>query len=135
MSGLADLAQSLIASVASPLSRDFQADIVWKAWESTTGDGDDTFDTTGVQLKALVDRTVKQHYTGDGRLVQVVATLTILDPITNNGASGRKNPIDPRDHFFLDDGTTAPIVELPQFENPATGAPFLVTVILGKVLA
>ncbi len=133
MAGLADLAQSLIASVASLLAADFKANVTQKPWVSATGDGDEGYDTT-VTLKALVDRTVKQYYTGDGKLVQTMARLTFLDVIPANGASGRREPIDPRDILTLDDGATAPIVEIPQFENPATGAPFIIEVVLGKVL-
>jgi hypothetical protein len=112
------------------LTADFQASVTVEPWIGQNGYGDDTWDIP-VTHQALVDRTVKQRYTSSGKLVVTIAKLTFLNLIAENGAAGRREPIDPRDKITLDDGTTAPIVDIPMFENPATQAPFLVEVTLG----
>lgn len=135
MAGLADLVQDLVYNLASPLTADFQGMITHYPWthQSTDGFGED-FYASGVQYNALVDRTVEEKYSNIGELIITAARVTILDPMIPNGTSGRREPIDPRDKIVLDDGTTAPIVDLPKFTNPATGMPFVNEATIGKVV-
>jgi hypothetical protein len=60
-----------------------------------------------------------------------VATITFLDPIDDNGAAGRQEPVDSRDIITLQDGKTAPIVEIKGPVDSATSRRFLNEVVLG----
>jgi len=130
---LADLVRSKVA-LANSLTSDLQPTVTHTPWTGSSGDGDDTYGTPVVR-NAFVDRTRKQSYTPQGRLVITVATITILEPIedtTPTVAGTRTQPIDPRDKFVLSDGTTAPIVQIGDgFEDSGTNRPYLNTVILG----
>lgn len=131
--GFADLIRSGVA-LANTLTGDLQASVTHHAWIAQTGFGEDTF-ADPVTRPALVDRTVTERYTQSGRLVQTLATLTFLEPIPANGAAGRTEPVDPRDRFVLDDGTTAPVVEVKAFEDAGTQTPFVNVITLGRILA
>lgn len=133
--GFSDIIRQGVA-IADGLTVDLQATVTHQAWIGQSGSGVDIF-AAPVTRKALVDRSRKPMYTNGGKLIVVLATLTILDPIpptTPNAGQQRINPVDPRDVFTLDDGTTAPIQKAGGFEDAgAAPAPFLNEIVLGNV--
>jgi hypothetical protein len=87
-----------------------------------------------VTLNAVVDLTRKQRTLTSGRVITVIATLTIVGDVTPNGTTGRKEPIDPRDRITLPDGTTGPIIDAPgAVVDPGTGRGFIHEIMLGEV--
>jgi hypothetical protein len=60
-----------------------------------------------------------------------VTLITIIGPVTANGAPNRDEPVDPRDKFVLPDGTSGPIVDVNGLLDPSTGRPYLYEVALG----
>ena len=131
--GFADIIRAGVAT-ANALTKDLQAVVTHQAWIGQTGGGTDSF-AAPVSRRALVDKTRKPMYTSAGKLIMTLATLTILDPVpdtTPNAGQQRVNPVDPRDIFTLDDGTTGPIVKANGFEDAGVApAPFLNEIVLG----
>lgn len=130
--GFANLIRNGVA-LASSLTSDLQATVTHRAWMGETGDGEDSF-ANPVSYKAIVDPSRRQKFTSSGVLVNVLATITFLDPVTRNGAANRQEPIDPRDVITLPDGTTAPIVDVNGFWDAGQSRPFLNVVTLGFVV-
>lgn len=130
---LADTIRNGVAT-ANTLTKDLQALVTHKPWIGQDGVGAEQYGTPVVH-NALVDRTRKPLYTNSGKLVMTLATITILEPIVAtvpNVGQIRVNPVDPRDLFILDDGTTGPIVKVNGFEDAgAAPAPYLNEVTLG----
>lgn len=103
------------------------------AWIAQDAKGKVTY-ANPVTRQGVIDLTRKQRPTSSGRLVNVVATITVIETIAANGAAGRREPVDPRDKIVLPDGTTGPILEGPDAPvDPDTNAPFLNTIYLGEV--
>jgi len=120
---------------ASKLTASFQGTVLMKPWIGESGKGVIQYDTP-VSIQALFQPKVKQYSTPDGKIIQVVGILTVLDPITPNGASKRQEPVDPRDLFVLPSGEFSPIVDADQaLYNPETEAPILNMITLGKILS
>ena len=114
-----------------------QATVQHVAFLSEDGKGKKAY-AAPVPIQALVQPKVKQYHTHSGKLVQTLAILTILEPVTPNGAAGRTEPIDPRDIFILDNGVSSPQIESDSaLEDAGLGnmTPFLNIVTLGKVVS
>lgn len=107
-----------------------QADVTLYPW---TGDDDWSKPTfgTAVAYTALVEWKQVKVRTIDGRMVQQQAVVTFLQPIAAVTATGRKNPIDPRDEILLPSGVRASIVPVEGLTDPLTGAPFFPVVSCG----
>jgi hypothetical protein len=129
--GLSDILRAGIA-IADNVTKDVQGDVTWEAWTSQGFKGTPTY-ASPVILKAIIDQTRKRRFNAEGQLVTVVASLTILEPVTPNGAAGRDEPIDPRDRITLPDGTTGPILTGPgSVWDPGQARPFLNEIQLGE---
>lgn len=124
MADYAALIRNTLASVASPAFESLKTqNINWKKYASEDGEGFETFDpSAGTSVKALVDMKRKRLRLDDGTFVNIVATLTFVDPLT--GAT-------PHDIFTLPDGTTGPTFITGGFLDPATNEPFVTEVSLG----
>lgn len=114
--GIREDVQTLIAA-ADDLSKGLQDAISIEQWEGQNGFGEDTFsapitEVGGLPLMAVVDMTQKARYVEDGKLVNTLATITLLMPVPENGSLAeprRTEPLDPRDKITLPNGRTAPI--------------------------
>jgi hypothetical protein len=132
--GLSDILAAGIA-IADGVTKDVQGSITWEAWTGQNWKGEDTY-ADPVTLRAIIDQTRKRKFNGDGQLITVVASLTILETVTPNGTvtvPPRQEPIDTRDKITLPDGTTGPILEGPgAVYNPVAARPFLNEIYLGE---
>lgn len=118
-------------AVANALTQGVQCDCTLEAWISEDGEGVVTY-ASPVTLRAVVDLTRKSRVV-DGQLVTVVATLTVVGDVAPNGASGRYEPIDPRDRITLPDGRTGPILNASDAVlDPVLGRPFINGIYLGE---
>ena len=130
--GLADILRSGIA-IADTVTKGVQVNVTHEAWTGQNGHGTETY-AAAVTRKAIVDLTRKQRPTASGKLVNVVATVIILEPVLPNGAAGRFEPIDPRDKLTLPDGTTGPILNGPNsVMDPATSRGLFNEIYLGEI--
>lgn len=117
-------------AVADNIFSSFQGNVTHKTWTGQDGYGSPTF--TSVSRIALIEQNLSEHRLKDGvTVVTTKAKLTFLAEIPANGATGRTEPIDPKDEFILPDGMTGPIVDVQGFRNPEEGRPFLLEVWLG----
>lgn len=121
----AEILRSGVA-IANTLTAGVQSNIIHEAWIDQDVHGIAAF-AAPVTLKAVIDLTRKKKKLADGRVITVVATLTIVGDVAPNGAANRYEPIDPRDVITLPDGTTGPIVlEGPRsVMDPTTGRGFI----------
>ena len=134
---LADTVQNLVFGVLSNTVDSFKQDVTWRAYRGDNGRGEDDFHDP-VTLRCIVDPSKKIRFTQNGTAVMTFATLLVVDPITEQSANSgftREQPIDPRDLLILEDGGTAPVVDSGGApNNPATGRPFALRVILGTIV-
>ena len=129
---MSTLVSSLIA-VADNLttSMGLQASVTHYAWTANGSTyGEPTY-ATGVARNAIVEMKQRLRRLAGGQEVLQQASVTFPRPITANGATGRREPIDPRDKIVLPNGYTGPILSVEGLENPDTTAPYMLEVILG----
>jgi hypothetical protein len=107
-----------------------QDDVTLYPWTGTGTYGEPTYGA-GVPISAFIeDRMVTRNEAG-GDEISSRTVLTIMRPITPNGATGRREPLDTRDKIVLPDGSTGPILAVNGPNDPTTHAPFVYEVILG----
>ncbi len=123
--GLAGTIRKGVA-IAHRVTKGVQETVQHVTWVGQDGMGAPL--TTVVPRLAFVEQDVQLMRMDDGKMVQVRAVLTFLDPITANGAAGRIEPVDPKDKFILSDGSTGPILKVSGLRKDA---PFVSTVVLG----
>lgn len=119
-----------VASRVTGGSGGVQCDVTHEAWTGRDGYGKPTY-ASGKTRKAIVERTQRMIRTTGGNDVLSRARITFLDIIKANGATGRTEPIDPRDRFTLPDGTTGPVLDVIGVIDPSTERPFAHEVLLG----
>lgn len=128
---LLNVVRSAIKSVDT-VTKPLQATVQHSQWTGQDGYGHNSF-AAPVSRRAVVDLTRKVRVRmEDGVLLMTIAEITFLDPIPDNGASGRKEPVDNRDKIVLPDGSTGPIVSTGGPLDAGTNRPFLNTVLLGE---
>lgn len=115
---------------ANTLTKGVQSTVRLEQFKSQAGDGAKIY-ASAVTVRAVVDRKRYQRFIG-GRVVTVIAKLTILDTVPSQGTVGRQEPIDPRDKITLPDGVTGPIVSVGAVDDPGTGKGFIQSVTLGE---
>lgn len=119
-------------ATAKKITADLQVDVTHAAWTGVDGYALPTF-ASAITRKAIVERRQRIIRTTSGETVMSRATVLFLEPIKKNGASGRTEPIDPRDVITLPDGTTGPIVDVNGLMDPTTDRPYYAEVFIGDV--
>lgn len=127
--GLDEVIRSAIA-IAKSVTADLQADITLKAWTDAGAYGTPTY-ATAVTLPALVEEKHRLIRNADGEDMMSKTKVTILQPVTANGTTGRREPIDPRDEITLPNGATGPILDVAGLIDPSTGYPYMPEVWMG----
>jgi hypothetical protein len=135
---LADDVRSAVAA-AYEATKDLHAGVTLRQWESDASTGLPAFSdpvtafADGTPLVAIVERKHRLLRTLEGKVISCETKLTLLKPIAPNGAAGRSEPIDPRDRFTMQDGTTGPIVRIDGMQDAGytDGRAFLYEVYMG----
>lgn len=131
MPTVADIVRAGVA-VAYGITNDggFLSNVSHAAWTGVSADGYGTDQyASPVTRRAFVEIADRTHTIPGGRSITSKAYLLFQDPITNNGAAGRTEPIDARDKFTLPGGLSWPVVDV---RAPlGEGLPFIVEVWLG----
>jgi len=115
---------------AATVTKSLQETVQHFAWTGQVNLGEESL-ASAVSLKALVEQKLEWRRLGDGRLVEVQARLTFLEIVAPNGASGRIEPIDPKDKLVLVDGTTGPVYLVSGLRDPGKSRPYFLEVWLG----
>lgn len=124
MGGLAASIRSALEAVNAQTAT-IQGNVTHEAWIGRDGYDKPAFDAP-VLRTALIQEGSRQVRLTTGDVITTKACLSFLSPIPPNGASGRREPVDPRDRFTLPSGLTGPIVEAPGAAiDPSTGRPFI----------
>lgn len=133
---LADTVRTMVA-VANSMTAPLQPTVTHYAWTGQSGTGKPIYVLIGVARKALVEHRTRRIVTAQGQEILAEHQLLFLEPVPAQGASGRIEPIDPRDKIVLPNGTTAPIVHIGGFADAGSsiGDTFYHEVWLGKVVA
>jgi hypothetical protein len=128
---LADVVRSGI-SIANTVTEDgeLQLDVTLEAWTGSDAHGAPTY-ATAVSIPAIVEMKNRLVKLKNGEVVASRAQVTFLRPVTANGATGRREPIDPRDKITLPDGETGPILDVEGLFDSSTNAPYMLSVFLG----
>ena len=129
MAGFADIIRSGVA-LADSLTTTLQPTVLHAAWTGNDGTGGYTY-ASAVKRPALVERKQKMVRKASGEEVLSTHAVYFLRPIKNNGATGRQEPIDPRDRITLPDGTTSNILTVSSFIDKDSGAGYFHEVYLG----
>ena len=134
MGGYEVIIRDAVANILSPQFESMKLNVAHHAWTGSDGNGADTFDPPltqpGVTRRAIVNLTRKETWIAGVKVI-TVATLYFLDPIPDNGAPLRQEPIDTRDILTLPNGVTAPIRSVGGQTDSLTSQPFVYKVILG----
>lgn len=127
---LASVVRRAVAK-ADRLTRSLQAQVDHVAWTGQDGNTKPTY-ASAVKRSAIIEQGPVPFRTAEGETIAVKAVVHILETVEANGASDRKEPIDPRDRITLPDGTVgAPIMGAEGVVDPSTGKPYMYTVALG----
>ena len=107
-----------------------QDTILFYAWTGFGTYGEPTYGSV-VSMQAIVEEKQTLLHLSDGQEVSQRAKIVIPRPITANGATGRREPVDPRDKIVLPSGYTGPILSVEGVMDPTTNAPYSYDIILG----
>ena len=129
MAGLADIVRSGVATAHRIVST-LEGPVQHFAWTGVGAYAAPTY-ASAVIRPAIISLEQKLRRLPGNVEVNQRASFILLVPVTNNGASGRREPVDPRDKFILPDGTTGPVLYAGGPLDPKTNNPFLIEVVLG----
>ncbi len=127
---LANVIRKGVATIKK-ITATLQVDVTWYAWTGWNDAGEDVWVITGTTLPALSEKKQVMVRGVNGKELKNVTMLTILQPVTANGAPHREEPIDPRDKFILADGSSGPIIDVMGLDDPSTSKPYFYQVLLG----
>lgn len=127
--GLDATVRAAIATI-STATADLQATVAHAAWTGKDGYNKPTF-AVAVNRQALVEMKQRLRRLPNGQEVLQQAAVTFIGPISANGATGRREPVDPRDTITLPNGYSGPILNVEGLIDPTTNRPFMVQVWLG----
>jgi hypothetical protein len=126
---LADVVRSGIA-LANNLTGSFQVSVNHYAWISDNEAGEPQF-AAPIIRQALHERKQRLIKTADSRELVSTSQLTIIGPVGENGAEGRREPIDSRDKIVFFSGESGKILNINGLDDPSTGRPYMYEVSLG----
>jgi len=127
--GLDATVRAAIATI-STATADLQATVAHAAWTGKDGYNKPSF-AAPVSRQALVEMKQRLRRLPNGQEVLQQAAVTFIGPISANGATGRREPVDPRDTITLPNGYSGPILNVEGLIDPTTNRPFMVQVWLG----
>lgn len=114
------LIRSAVAT-ADRITAALQDAVTHEAWTGADAYGNPTY-AAGVSRDAIVEYNPAIQRLLTGQIVTATARVLFLRPIAANGASGRREPLDPRDRFTLPDGRQPPVLSVDGgLVDPSTG--------------
>jgi hypothetical protein len=119
-------------AIASSATASLQVTVAHSAWIANDEYGAPQY-ATPVNRQAIVEYRQRLRHLRDGQEVMQRAVAFLLEPVEPNGASGRREPIDPRDKIVLPDGTTGPLYDVAGLADPQTNASYYHEVVIGDV--
>ncbi len=127
--GLDDIFRDGVALMNTTLA-DLQGDITIAPWTGHDFNVKPTY-AAAVTYPAIINRTQRVLRGKDGQTFNISASVQLLQPVTATVATGRQNPIDPRDKVTLPNGDSWPILRIGGVDDPSTSAPYAAEIFLG----
>jgi hypothetical protein len=127
--GFDSLVRSMV-KLANNMTSSLQDEVEHYAWIGTNDASEDEYDVAVIR-KGIIEYKQRMRYNPDNAPIISNATITFLEPVTENGAEHRKEPIDPRDKFVLPDGATGVVINTAGLDDPKTHHPYFGQVFLG----
>jgi len=127
--GFDTLVRNAVA-LAKKLTADLMVVCTHEAWISRDVHSKPSY-AAGVSRSGILEQKQVWVKTPTGNRIETHPTFLILEPIADNGASTRREPIDPRDRFTLPDGSKAFAVDVEFIVDPSTGDPYAYQITLG----
>lgn len=126
---LRDIIKNAVA-IADTVTAPLQVAVDHYAWTGSDDFSKPTY-ARPVSRLAVVEELQRYRRTETGQEIVQKASITFIRPISANGASQRREPIDPRDKIVLANGYTGPILNVQGITDPGTDQPYMLEVILG----
>lgn len=109
-------------------------EVQWFPWveDDANDNGRPVYADAPILLRGAVEREPGVINLSSGEVIEYSHHIAFMGPVAAQGATGRKEPIDPRDKFVLADGTTSPTARVkPALFDSTTLAGFAFEVWLG----
>lgn len=120
--------------VADNVTKSVQITVQQHAWTGQDAFGEASY--VVAPYRAILEAKQQLHRRADGKIVETSHKLTILEDVADvaplDPESPRVNPVDPRDVWGMPDGSIAATMDVAGVQNPETGAPFCLEVMLGR---
>lgn len=126
---LNDIVRSGIAT-ANRITASLQDFVTVEQWTGFTGFGVPTYGPAK-SIKALVEKKNRQWTNAGGDIVISNTKVTFLQPLSDNGAAGRREPLDPRDRITLPGGIYGAVLSVEGLNDPKTSREYMFEVFLG----
>lgn len=111
---------------------DGQSEFTHEAWIAQDKFGKPTYAApTNPAPRGVIDSRQRIMITATGQAITIMSTITITSPIAPNGATGRREPIDPRDRITLSNGFSGPIIDTSAPIDPKKGTGYIQQIMLG----
>jgi hypothetical protein len=118
-------------ATARSVTLSLQNDVTITPWTGHDRTGAPSYGTAA-SFKALVEWKQKVFRALDGTDLVGETKVTILQPITANGAAGRVEPVDPRDKLTLGSGVVAgKILKVEGLVDPTIDYPYMFEIWVG----
>jgi hypothetical protein len=127
--GFRDIVRNGLKTV-DKVTSDLHSTILHEAWISNDTYGKPQY-ALPVRVKGILEVEQRLRRLDSGQEVLQHAVITFPRPLKVNGATGRREPIDPRDVLTLPSGYSGPILFVGGVVDPSTGRPYGLEVILG----
>jgi len=130
---LASVISGGVATIKGVLSRgDVLEDITLERWTGYDSSGDETFATA--ETYSVFVELGAGHVWDEMNQTQIptIAKVIVLEPLTDNGADDRTEPLDPRDKITLPGGASGPIAKFAGVVDGSTGSPYMFEIWVGK---
>ena len=119
--------------IADSLTESLQVIVTYRPWIGFDGYGSQLYGDAQ-QIEAIAEKSNALLKDSEGNEIRAENTITIPRPITANGATGREEPIDPRDSFVLPDGSGGIVASVDTVVDPSSGYGYYKVVYLGSKL-
>lgn len=121
--GFDDIIRSGVG-ILNTLTASLKVTVTHEAWTGKDAYGKHSY-AAGVSRQAIVEHRQSVRRTRDAWVTIVEPVVLITEPVADNGASGRREPIDPRDRITLPDGRVLTTLEVEMVMDPDTNRPYM----------
>jgi hypothetical protein len=120
--GFDDIIRSGLGTL-NTLTSSLKVTVTHEAWVSKDVHAKPSY-ADPISRQAIVEHRQEWMRTRDGNTLVAKPVVIITEPIADNGASGRAEPVDPRDRITLPDNRVLTQLRVEMVMDPATNRPY-----------